>query len=424
MTAVDTLVPDQVETLALVLEGVRTGGLRTRPELVRALGLGRNVVSQRVQQLLEAGLLEDGRLAPSTGGRTSRELRFRASAGLLLVAELGATDLEVGLSDLDGRLLASRAERTDVAAGPEQVLGRLEELFDALLDEAGPGTPLWGVGAGLPGPVEFARGLPVAPPIMPGWDAYPVRDRLAGRYRVPVWVDNDVNVMALGELRAGLGRGERDVLYVKVGTGIGAGLVSDGRLHRGAQGTAGDIGHVPVLDDDSVLCRCGNTGCLEAVAGGYALARDGLLAAQSGRSPALAACLAAQGTVTASDVQAAAARGDQASMALLTRAGRLVGRTLATLVNFYNPSLIVMGGRVSAPEDAFLHELRRTVHGRATALAVRDLRIRTSPLGERAGLLGAAFLVADQLFSRACLGDWLPHASPAGHPELSTRAAA
>jgi predicted NBD/HSP70 family sugar kinase len=231
-------------------------------------------------------------------------------------------------------------------------------------------------------------------------------------------------VMALGELRAGIGLAERELMYVKVGTGIGAGLVSGGRLHRGAQGAAGDIGHVSVLDDDSVLCRCGNTGCLEALAGGYALARDGLAAARAGRSERLAAALADTGTVTARDVTAAAGSGDPASVALLTRSGRLVGRVLATLVNFYNPSLIVMGGQVGAGEDLFLSELRRTVYGRSTALAARDLRIKTSPLGDRAGLLGAAFLVADQLFTRDCLARWIHLGSPAGRPDLSDGAVA
>jgi glucokinase-like ROK family protein len=422
--AYEALGGDQVDNLALVLAAVRDGGLRTRPELVRELGLGRNVVTQRVGHLLDIGLLEEGRLAPSTGGRPSRELRFRAEAGCLLVAELGATDLQVGLSDLAGNLLEQRVERCDVAAGPERTLGRLEHLFDELLAAHPTGTQLWGVGLGVPGPVEFSQGRPIAPPIMPGWDAYPVRDRLSSRYRAPAWIDNDVNVMVLGELRAGIGRSEQELMYVKVGSGIGAGLVSGGRLHRGAQGAAGDIGHVSVLDDESVLCRCGNTGCLEAIAGGYALARDGLAAAQSGRSEPLAAVLASTGLVTARDVTAAAGTGDAASVALLTRSGRLVGRVLATLVNFYNPSLIVMGGQVSSGEHIFLTELRRTVYGRATALAARDLRIKTSPLGDRAGLLGAAFLVADQLFARDCLARWISYGSPTGHPELSASAAA
>ena len=416
-------VVDQVDNLALVLAGVRTGGLHTRPELVRELGLGRNVISQRGGQLREIGLLDEGRLAPSTGGRPSRQLRFRAEMGCLLVAELGATDLQVGLSDLHGELLQQRAERCDVAAGPEATLGRLEQLFDELLADRPADTPLWGVGLGIPGPVEFSQGRPIAPPIMPGWDAYPVRDRLSNRYQVPAWIDNDVNVMALGELRVGIGRGEHELMYVKVGTGIGAGLVSGGRLHRGAQGAAGDIGHVSVSDDDSVLCRCGNTGCLEAIAGGYALARDALTAAESGRSEPLAAVLANNGTVTARDVTAAAGKGDATSVALLTKSGRLVGRVLATLVNFYNPSLIVMGGQVSAAEDIFLTELRRTVYGRSTALAARDLRIKTSPLGDRAGLLGAAFLVVDQLFERDCLARWIQHGSPTGLPELCSEAA-
>jgi len=420
-----SLASGQLGTLAVVLAGVRTGGLRTRPELVRQLGLGRNLVSQRVAELIELGLLQDGSMAPSTGGRPSRELRFRSGAGALLVADLGATHLQAGLTDLDGEVLDLRVEPLDISAGPEATLDRIEQVFDEILDaRPGSAVPLWGVGAGLPGPVEFSRGRPIAPPIMPGWDDYPVRDRLAARYAAPAWVDNDVNVLALGELRAGIGRGEQDLLYVKVGTGIGAGLISGGRLHRGAQGAAGDIGHVQVLDDDSVLCRCGNTGCLEAVAGGFALARDGLVAAQAGRSRLLADVLEATGALTAEDVTRAAARGDQTSLGLLTRAGRLVGRTLATLVNFYNPSLIVMGGQISAADEAFLGEVRRTVYGRSMALATRDLRIKTSPLGDRAGLLGAAFLVADELFARDCLGLWISDGSPYGRPDLSTLEAA
>ncbi|HEX8304317.1 MAG TPA: ROK family protein [Jatrophihabitans sp.] len=413
------LAADQVDSLAAVLGAVRGSRLRTRPDLVRRLGLGRNVVSQRVTQLMDFGLLDEGQLAPSTGGRPSRELRFRAEAGCLLVAELGATELQAGLSDLDGSLLAQRTEPCDVAAGPEATLARLQQIFDELLAERPVQAPVWGVGIGVPGPVEFSRGRPIAPPIMPGWDGYPVRERLSAIYQAPAWVDNDVNVMALGELRAGIGRNELELLYVKVGTGIGAGLISAGRLHRGAQGAAGDIGHVSVLDDDSVLCRCGNTGCLEALAGGYALSRDGLAIARSGRSPALADVLSATSQITARDVIAAAGAGDPACLALVTRSGRLVGRVLATLVNFYNPSLIVLGGQVSSGGDIFLGELRRTVYGRSTALAARDLRIKTSPLGDRAGLLGAAFLAADQLFSRACLGHWIQNGSPAGRPELS-----
>lgn len=416
-----TVPQEHAEMFALVLAAIRSGGVRTRPDLVRHLGLGRNAVSQRVAELTELGILEDGSLAPSTGGRPSRELRFRSGAGSYLVAELGATHLQAGLTDLDGTVLAERTEAFDVAVGPQDSLDRLEALFDELLKRGTrPGAPVWGIGVGLPGPVEFSRGRPVSPPIMPGWDGYPVRDRLAARYAAPAWVDNDVNVLALGELKAGIGVGEQDLLYVKVGTGIGAGLISAGRLHRGAQGAAGDIGHVSVLDDDNLLCRCGNTGCLEAVAGGFALARDGLAAAQSGRSHPLAELLGNTGTVTANDVFLAAARGDATSLDLLTQAGSLIGRTLATLVNFYNPSLIVMGGQISVSHPAFLGALRTSVYRRSMALATRDLRITISPLGDGAALQGAASLVADELFSPECLGRWIRGGSPVGRPDLTT----
>ncbi len=416
-----TVSQEPAEMFALVLAAVRSGGVRTRPDLVRHLRLGRNAVGQRVAELTELGILEDGSLAPSTGGRPSRELRFRSEAGSYLVAELGATHLQAGLTDLDGTVLAERTEAFDVAVGPRDSLDRLEALFDEILERAaGPRAPVWGIGVGLPGPVEFSRGRPVSPPIMPGWDGYPVRDRLAARYAAPAWVDNDVNVLALGELKAGIGVGEQDLLYVKVGTGIGAGLISAGRLHRGAQGAAGDIGHVSVLDDDSVLCRCGNTGCLEAVAGGFALARDGLAAAQSGISRPLAELLGDTGTVTTEDIILAAARGDATSLDLLTRSGSLIGRTLAALVNFYNPSLIVMGGQISESHPAFLGALRTSVYRRSMALATRDLRITISPLGDGAALRGAASLVADELFSPECLGQWIRGGSPAGRPDLTT----
>jgi len=408
---------DQLETLVEVLDLVRSGEARTRPELLRRSGLGRTVITQRVSQLMARGLVVEGRLGPSTGGRAPRELRFRADAGVVLAAELGATSTTVGLTDLAGKLLAHREEPWDVAAGATATLDLVERLFDELL--AGrPSGQVWGIGVGLPGPVEFASGRPVAPPIMPGWDGYPVRDRLARRYRAPVWVDNEVNTMALGEYRTGIGRDVRDLVYVKIGSGIGAGLISGGRLHRGAQGCAGDIGHVPVSDDSRTVCRCGNLGCLEALAGGVALARDATEAARHGRSEFLARRLAS-GELEARDVSQAAEHGDPVAVELLTHAGRLIGVTLATLVNMFNPALVVIGGGVAESGDLLLAAIRETVYRRSLPLATRELRITRSPLSNRAGLLGAAFMVLDELFSRARLGAWIDQGSSVGRPELS-----
>jgi glucokinase-like ROK family protein len=410
---------EQLDALITVLDLARSGTARTRPELIRRSGLGRTVVTQRVAHLIDSDLLEEGDLGPSTGGRAPRQLRFRANAGHLLVAELGATSISAGIADLAGSLITQQEEPWDIARGPDETLARVEELFDSMLTGRPANAPaIWGVGVGVPGPVEFATGRPVAPPIMPGWDGYPVRDRLTARYDVPVWVDNEVNLMALGEFRGGLARGERDFVYVKIGTGIGAGLISGGRLHRGGQGCAGDVGHVAIVDNTSMTCRCGNVGCLEALAGGTALARDGSIAASSGRSPYLAQLLSNDQPIQARDVARAATHGDPASVELLTHSGRLVGEMLATLVNFFNPSLILIGGGVAGAGDLLLAAIKQAVYRRSLPLATRDLRITRSPLDDRAGLMGAAFMVVDELLSRERLVAWIEHKSPVGRSDL------
>ena len=411
---------DQVDDLVRVLKLVRSGEANTRPELSRKSGLGRSVISQRLSELIESGLVTEGELGPSTGGRAPRELQFCTEAGLLLVAELGATSLSVGLADLNGRMIAHREEASDVAAGPDPILGRIEELFDTFITTlpAGP-TAIWGVGVGVPGPVEFATGRPVSPPIMPGWDGYDIRGRLSTRYRVPVWVDNEVNLMALGELRSGLGRGERDLIYLKVGTGIGAGLISGAQLHRGAQGCAGDVGHIAAFDGHGVVCRCGNTGCLEALAGGAALARDAAAAAESGSSSYLRERVAAGHVVTARDVAEGATHGDATCHDLLIRSGTLIGQALSQLVNFFNPSLIVVGGGVAESGDSFLAAIRQSVYSRSLPLATRDLRIARSPLSNFAGLTGAAAVVLDELFLPERVALWIGPRSPHGYPELA-----
>jgi glucokinase-like ROK family protein len=410
---------EHLDSLVSLLDLVRSRRARTRPALQRQSGYGRAVVTQRVVQLVGCGLIEEGRLGPSSGGRAPRELSLRSGAGRVLAAALGATSIGVGITDLSGNLLSHHEEPNDVAVGPERTLGRVEELFDKMLSAAGAGPDIWGIGIGVPGPVEFSAGRPVSPPIMPGWDRYPVRQRLAARYRAAAWVDNDVNLMALGELRAGLAQDETDAVYIKIGSGIGAGLISAGRLHRGAQGAAGDVGHVAVVDDDTVICRCGNIGCLEAIAGGAAIARDAGVAARQGRSTFLAERLVERDQLTARDVIEASGHGDAVAMELLNRSGNLVGQMLATLVNFYNPSLVIIGGGVATAGDMYLATIRQSVYHRSLPLATRDLRIVRSSNIETIGLRGAAFVVLDELFSRARLGRWINDGTPARRPDLS-----
>ena len=390
---------DRLEGLSAVLDAVRHERARSRSQVERTTGLTRAVVAQRIGELVELGVLSERGTHASTGGRPARQLTFEADVGRILVADLGATSIDVAIADVGGEVLDRRSEIADIAAGPEPTFARVEALFAELLATEHADRPLWGVGIGVPGPVEFTTGRPVSPPIMPGWDGYPIRERFATRYSAPVWVDNDVNIMALGEWRAGVARGHQNVVFVKIGTGVGAGLISDGMLHRGAQGSAGDVGHIQVVEDRDVLCRCGNVGCLEALAGGHALAREAEVAARDGRSPLLAQALEAVGHVSAVDVALAAARGDGYCAELLQRSGRLVGGMLASVVNFFNPSLIVIGGGVAQAGDRVLAAIRETVYRRSLPLATRDLLVVRSSLGDGAGIIGGAAMVADELFS-------------------------
>ena len=395
---------ESLDALVSILDEIRQARSRSRAELVARTGLSRGVVAQRVAELIELGLVVDDELGPSTGGRPPRQMSFRADAGHVLVADLGATSIDVAVTDLDGRILGHRDEPADIAAGPEACLQRVDELFAELTTAMRdlPGR-LWGIGIGVPGPVEFRSGRPVSPPIMPGWDDYPVRERFVARYSAPVWVDNDVNVLALGEWRAGIAVGHDNVIVVKIGTGIGAGIISNGRIHRGAQGSAGDVGHIQVVDDTSIICRCGNVGCLEALAGGAAIGRDGEAAAREGRSERLVAALDQHGRVTATDVARAASFGDPVSVALLQSAGRRVGLMLASVVNLFNPSLVVVGGGVAQSGDQLLAAIRETVYRRSLPLATRELIIHRSSLGALAGVIGASSMVVEQLFSREAL---------------------
>src|SRR4051795_4225616 len=257
-----------------VLSLIRDGEAVTRADLARRTGLARSTVAQRVEALLANQLVVEAGGSVSTGGRPPTVLAFNRSAGVVLVADLGATHSRLAVSDLAGTPLAERAYDTDVAREPGLVLAWVHERFTALLEEVGrDADDVRGIGIGVPAPVAFSRGEPVAPPMMPGWDGFSIPGWFSRHYDAPVLVDNDVNIMALGEHWTHW-RNTEHLLYVKIGTGIGCGIVSGRRIHRGAQGAAGDIGHVRLAGHDDIICRCGNIGCLEAVAGGRALAAN------------------------------------------------------------------------------------------------------------------------------------------------------
>ena len=402
-----------------VLHRIRDAGTTTRADLGRDLGLRRGVVTQRVGTLLDLGLVDEAAMRPSSSGRSPRELAFRPDIGYVLVANLGATTLAAGVADLSGALVVTHESSANISDGPERVLDQLEATWSHLIGECGiERDRLWGAGIGLPGPVEFATGRPISPPIMPAWDAYPVRNRLAAAFYVPVWVDNEVNLEALGESRIGLGRGVDEMIFVKLSVGIGSGVISRSVLHRGANGAAGDIGHIAVVQDAAATCRCGNSGCLEAVVGGDALVSSARERAHVENSTVLGHLVADDGSMTVDDITSAADRGDAVAVDLLMKCGRMVGDTLSTLVNFYNPGLLVLGGRLIQGNDVVLSTVRETVYGRSLPLAIRGLTIARSELGPAGGLVGAAIMVVDELFSRKRFALWSPQRSPHGYPEI------
>ncbi|MFE6158146.1 ROK family protein [Streptomyces sp. NPDC056486] len=367
-----------------VLALLRTGAVETRADIARVTGLARSTVSQRVDALIAHGFLTEEADGGSTGGRPPRRLRLRTRENAVAGVDLGASHCRVALMDIGGETLALREDPISIADGPQKVLGHVERTLHGLLDDAGRDpASLQSIGVGVPGPVEFSTGRPVDPPIMPGWHQFPIPEFFAERFGPRALVDNDVNVMALAEQRRAF-PDTRYLLYIKVGTGIGCGIVADGRLHRGAQGSAGDIGHIRVGDLDEP-CRCGNSGCLESVAGGAAIARklSGLgLDATSG-----------------SDVVRLVKSGNRDAVRMVREAGRAVGEVLAGLVNFFNPDTVVVGGALAAVHDQLLAGVREAVYRRSHPLATHVLRIEPSRTGENAAAIGAGILAVEHALS-------------------------
>jgi predicted NBD/HSP70 family sugar kinase len=369
-----------------LFQHLRDGKPRTKAELSELSSLARSTITLRVDALLASGLLAPVGEAASTGGRPPTRFALNGGGHVVLAIDLGASHAAVAAVDLAGKVLDETSIESDIADGPTVVLDRVIDLAHDLLRRVGMTTAqVVGIGIGVPGPVEHSTGRPANPPIMPGWHEFDIPAHLSQQFPVPVLVDNDVNVMALGEHVASW-PDEEHLLYVKVATGIGAGIISNRRLTRGALGTAGDLGHVRVVDaDQTVVCRCGNIGCLEALAAG----------------PAVAARLQAAGLDISSsqDVVDAVLRGDVAALQAVRDAGRAIGSVLATCVSLLNPSVIVIGGSLSLAGEYLIAGVREVIYQRSLPLATSRLRIVAATTGERAGILGAAALVLDEVLS-------------------------
>ena len=368
---------------------LRDGRPWTRSQIAARTGQARSTIAARVEQLLAIGLVEPAGEASSTGGRPPATFRFNPAVHVVLAVDLGAVHAHLAVTDLAGTVLAEVDEPRAIADGPESVLGWVVAAGRHLLGSTGrPPGDLVAVGVGLPGPVEHATGRPINPPIMPGWHGYDVQERLREAFDAPVLVDNDVNLMALGEHTAVLPDVD-DLLFVKVATGIGAGIISDGQLRRGAQGAAGDLGHVKVREGRQLPCRCGNTGCLEAVASGAAitaaLREEGLEAA------------------TSRDVVALVHAGNLSAAHAVRQGGRVIGGVLAGCVNLLNPSVIVIGGNLAAAGEQLLAGIREVVYQDSLPLATQHLRVVVSRTEGRAAVLGASAMATAHVLGPAAI---------------------
>jgi glucokinase-like ROK family protein len=381
---------------AQLLRLLRDEGARSRAELGDMVHLSRSKLAVELDRLVELGLVEPAGLAASRGGRRSSIVRLSRHLRVIGI-DIGATSIDVAVTNGELEILGHLSMPCNVREGPDFVLDRVLDLVGKLRGQ-GLVDEIHGAGIGVPGPVSFREGMPVVPPIMPGWDRFPVREAISQKLGCPVLVDNDVNIMALGEAQAGLARSVDDFLLVKIGTGVGCGIVVDRRVYRGMSGSAGDIGHIRV-DDDGPTCVCGNIGCLEAYFSGAALARDAVAAGRSGQSAFFAQRLEDAGQLTAVDVADAVAAGDAVAVRMVREGGRRVGQVLAGLISFFNPGLVVIGGGVAGLGHVLLAEIRSVVYRRSPPLATGNLPIALSELGNTAGVLGATRLISDHVFS-------------------------
>jgi predicted NBD/HSP70 family sugar kinase len=360
----------------------------TKADVMRHTGLSRTTVNQRIEGLLAAGLLIPAPEDARTRGRPASQFVVNRDRGVLLVADIGATGLRTALCDLGGEVRAEHETRADVTAGPEAILTLVGELFTKMLEEGRHAdVDVLGIGVDVPGPVDFATGRVVSPPIMTGWDRYDIPGWFTPRYNCPVLVDKDVNAMAFGEQRLRY-PDVPHLLMVKIGTGIGTGLIAGGHVHRGADGAAGDVGHIQVTVDDvdePPICRCGNAGCVEAHAGGWALVRD-LRAA--GRD-----------VTTVDDAVRLIRASDLVAVRLARRAARILGGAIADTVNLFNPRVIVIGGQLAHTDEQLFAGIREVVYRRSLPLATRNLQIVRSDLDPHAGILGLAQLLVDGIYA-------------------------
>lgn len=373
-------------TAGELLDLVRSGRAATRSQLRELTGLSRTAVTARVNSLTSAGLLLIGEELASTGGRPPGGLLFNKDAGVVLAVAVGRSRSQLAVLDLDGQELAADSRDHEVGVGPDELLPDIASRLTGLLDGVGP--PVLGIGLSMPGTLDPVRGISIGSPVMSGWDGVELAPYFAGVADAPLFVANDADVLARSELLGGAGPLE-DALVVKASTGLGLGIIADGRVLSGHLGAAGEIGHTIVDAAGDLACRCGATGCLETIAGGWALVARMAAEGDHGGQPV--------GHVR--DLVALALQGDSFARGLLRDSGRELGEVLAVAINLLNPAAVVIGGDMAAAFDFYVAGVRESVYRRSAPLATRDLQFLPATHGDRAGLVGCGALALDHVLA-------------------------
>jgi glucokinase-like ROK family protein len=369
----------------------------SRADVARLTDLSRATVSAIVEDLLSAGLVREARIGVSRGGRRPTILELNPDAGRVVGIDIGATHLNVAVADMRGTVLSATEMEFDIAAGPAHCLEQVDEVVEEMLAGAGcEWKSIKSVVVGVPGPVVEKLGTVAAPPIMPGWDGFPIQKHLKERWGRPIYIVNDSDLGVFGEWMFGAGRGENILVYVKIGTGIGSGILMDGQIYRGVLGTAGEIGHV-TISEDGPPCTCGNYGCLEAMAGGRAIAQRAQLSIKAGQRTLLTG-IHNKRELTARDVAEAARNGDAVSQQLLSDAGRHIGSAVASLINLLNPSLVIFGGKVIQAGDFILNPIRAAVYDHTMRPSLQATRLEVAALQSRSTVMGALAYALRQTF--------------------------
>jgi len=388
------------EDEAVIVRSLFQSGAQSRADLARERRFSRTKVTELVGQLMAREILQEIHRSGQDQGKW-KNLTINQGLGYLVGIDIGTTSVDVGLADCSCALLDRLSAETDVNDGPVVVLGEAVRLLENLLAQNGVREDqILGIGVGMPGPVSYPSGMVIGGQFMPGWEGFKIQDILTARFPgVVIRADNDANLMAIGSHKEGLAKNVSDFIFVKVGTGIGSGVYCRGHLYRGFSSCAGHIGHTCV-DFNGPVCRCGNRGCLEVLAGGPGIAAAAEEAVAAGESTVLETLKAEHdGVLTAMQVGEAAAMRDSAALQIIRRSGTLIGTVLAGVINLYNPELIVIGGGISKIGNLLLAEIRREVLKRAYSYTTMGLRIEFSPIVDDVGVIGAVHFVRDWVFT-------------------------